>query len=440
MRHWLINWGLVVVLALISFGPAAAQTDPPPTIFRFDGDKTSTTLAELEAGDQTITLTWHVAHVDSTHTLRLYAYQEYAWVLLHDPVQPLPFVGSLSVPLIHPANFTPPTFKLVLLDTRGQTLDERTIVVPYDPASITGVTPVIDTFTAETQSVDAAALADGSLRLSVTWQVSNRLPQSNLIFEQVFDVDQTQNIELPRSVLWIPSAGTGVVAPVAPPNGSVIRLRLRVLDVITADVYAEKYITLSVIGTALPPELDTTLPQPTPSTAQVGGLTVTANCLTMANEARARGWVDGDGIRSPDLRTIAYATNALGDSRLILANADGSGQVQIEAPDKALPLGLFPAWSPDSERIAFASSALSPPSGGEIYVVRRDGSDLRLIATYTGYHDDLAWSEDGTQLYFTSGEATGTGSGMMVGNYQVYAVAADGFGEPTPVTAGCAVR
>lgn len=435
-------WVVMLVAALIrvSVSPAAAQSERPPTIFQFYGDIAQTTLAELEAGETTLTLHWHVAHVDQSHQLMLYGYQGYGWVPLHDAANPLPFVGDLAVPLAHPQNFTAPTFKLVLLGMRGGTLDERTLVIPYDQAALDGQTPVIETFSTPQQTLDAAQLASQGAQVPVAWQVAHRLPLSNLVFEQVLGDDQAQNIELARALLWVPSSGEGMVAPVQPPNGSVIRLRLRVLDVITAHVYDEKFITISVTGTALPPEVETALPQPTPSRQEVGRLTVSADCLTMASEATQRGWFDGDGIWSPDQRTIAYATNALGDARLVLSSADGSGQVQVEAPDKALPLGLFPAWSPDSERIAFASSALSPPGGGEIYVVQRDGTDLRRIASYVGYHADLAWSEDGTRVYFTSGEASGTGAGMLVGEYSVYAVTADGFGTPEPVSAGCAVR
>ncbi len=434
---------LVVSTILSGAGSVAAQPYRPPTIFLFSSNIPSVTMTDLESGNLTITLGWHVAHVDSSHSLRLYAYQGYGWILLHDETQGLPAVGNLTVPLEHPGNFGPPTYKIVILDSQNVVIDERTLVIPFDRADATA--PTIDTFMTETQSIAAGALASGE-QVVVTWRVSNRPPQTNLIFEQVMDSDQVQNVELPRALLWVPSAGTGAVVPVQSPDESVITLRLSLLDVITAHVYDEKTLTISVTGAAIPPasspevEASAVPPEPTLST-QFGSLMISTLCTTMGSSTSPdRAWVDGDGIRSPDQRNIAYATNALGDAKLIVSNADGSGQVAIDVPDKAFPLWIRPSWSPDGEWIAFSNFVLSQPGGGSIYVVRRDGSDLREIASYTGYHDDLAWSEDGTMLYFTSGVASGSGSGTSVGDYTVYVVAANGLGAPSVVAAGCLVR
>ena len=439
---------LVLALWVVSMivggtGMVFAQPDRPPTIFLFASNIPSVTMTDLESGDLTITLGWHVAHVDGSHSLRLYAYQGYDWTLLHDPNQGLPAVGNLTVPLEHPGNFNSPTYKIVILNARGNTMDERTLVIPLDRTD--GQPTRIDTFVTETQSIEAVALASGK-RVTVTWRVTNRPPLSNLVFEQVLDPnsEQAQNIELLRDRLWVPSSGTGAVVPVQPPNGSVITLRLRLLDVITAHIYAEQTLTISVTGAAIPATesapVSPSAPPETSAETKFGGLIISDVCLSTSGSASERGWIDGDGIRSPDQGHIAYATNALGDAKLVIVNADGSGQVIIDVPDKAFPIGIHPVWSPDSERIAFANIAISQPGGGELYVVQRDGTDLREIVSYTGFHDDLAWSEDGTQVYFTSGVASGTGSGAQVGNYTVYAIAADGLGAAYVVAAGCAVR
>ena len=70
-------------------------------------------------------------------------------------------------------------------------------------------------------------------------------------------------------------------------------------------------------------------------------------------------------------------------------------------------------------------------------MVKADGSDLRRVADYVGYYDDLAWSSDSTQIYFTSGETSGAGSGMQVVRYKIYAVVADGLSAPQVVMDGC---
>ena len=77
---------------------------------------------------------------------------------------------------------------------------------------------------------------------------------------------------------------------------------------------------------------------------------------------------------------------------------------------------FYPAWSPDGERIAFASSSRTPKNQ-EIYVVRRDGSTLRRLTRTAGdigaLGDDAApaWSPDGKRIVFASNRRVSSRSG-----------------------------
>ena len=436
---------VVIGLALSGWsgGQVQAQTNPPPTIFIFTSSVPSVTLAQLEAGDTSTILRWHVAHVSENHRVLLYAYRDDVWTLLN-PAQVLPPVGTTELPLGNP-DFGPPMFRVAVTDLDGQRVfAERVVVIPFDDEAMEALTPTVASFMTTTASVDSASLDAGGVRISVSWRVDDRLPLTNLVFEQLLNEDgtQAQNVELPRDRLWVPSSGTGVVAPVPPPDGSLIRLRLRVVDVISADVYSEALLSVPVTGTALPPTPAAT-PESEPATPpepQAGDLRILTDCpLAKANAELPRGWTDGPGIPSPDTQYIVYSTNPVGEARLIIAKADGSGQATVEAPNAGIPLGPIPRWSPDSTRIAFVNMALSQPGGGDIYVVNADGTNLERVAAYTGYYDDLAWSEDGAQIYFTSGEAQGSGSSMLVTNYKIHAVQANGIGTPAEVTDGCGV-
>jgi hypothetical protein len=438
VKKWI---ALLLCLAVLIGIPAAnAQENRPPTIFLFESDVTAVTVDQLEAGDVIAKLKWHVAHVTDVHWLILEVYQDYGWVLVNNGDEPLPPVGSLPLQLTTPRNFGPVTYRLSIVDQTGYVLDQRTLVIPFDTAAMSEHPPVIDSFSATSPTIDAATMAEGGVHMEVSWEIINRWPLTNLVFDQVLGGDQVQNVELPRDTLWVPSKGTGVVAPVQPPEGNLIDLRLRVIDVITADVYAEKHFTVSIIGTALPPEPAAAAPETPEAPAVAGDLTVLSDCPFGLNSTPMRGWVDGPGIPSPDTMHYAYATNPSGDAKLIIAKSDGSGQAVVEAPEKGLPIGIQPRWSPDSQRIVFANIAISQPGGGTIYVVKADGTDIRRLAAYTGYYDDLAWSADGTLLYYTSGEIAGTGSGMQVTNYRVYEVTTDGLGTPQVVAEGCGLR
>ena len=50
--------------------------------------------------------------------------------------------------------------------------------------------PQIETFVAAVQELDVNTVAAGG-RVAVTWQVANRGPMTNLLFEQVFDMRGT---------------------------------------------------------------------------------------------------------------------------------------------------------------------------------------------------------------------------------------------------------
>lgn len=436
--------------ALLGAPVVSAQNSWPPTIFLFTLVEPPTppppvTVNALEAGELSATLHWHVAHVAEGQRVMLYVFRVNAWVPLI-PDEVLPPVGERTITLEHPRTFAPPAYRLAVLDRAGRVLDERTLVIPYDEAALETAQTTVYSFSALDQTVNAADLSAGRARVRVSWVLRDRSPLAHLVFEQVLADGTTTNVELPRPELWVPSTGTGIVAPVAPPadapDNSTIRLRLRAIDVISAETLAEKEVSVAILGTALPPTPSPAGPaaSPTPAVQTFGDLTVQPTCTLFPPGVPTRGWVDSPGIPSPDGRYLLYVTNSVGDAELVVARADGSGQVKIDAPDKTLPLWSRPRWSPDSQRIAFASIALSAPGGGTLYVVRADGSDLRKLAPYTGYYDDIAWSQDGVWLYYTSGEVASEGTGIAVQGYRVWEVRTDGLGTPEPVAEGCGLR
>ena len=111
---------------------------------------------------------------------------------------------------------------------------------------------------------------------------------------------------------------------------------------------------------------------------------------------------------SPDRKSICYAN---GD--LCIASPDGSNAKHVSTGN---PFNFIPKWSPNGQWIALVSGVHLGNS--DIYVVRRDGTDLRKLASRNGYwaatsrwdifhfhnsdSDFFDWSPDGKWIYYSA--------------------------------------
>jgi TolB protein len=83
------------------------------------------------------------------------------------------------------------------------------------------------------------------------------------------------------------------------------------------------------------------------------------------------------------------------------------------------------SWSPDGARLCFAS-----PREGKghtnLYIVNRDGTNLRKLTDHPSINTSPTWSPSGTQIAFISDRT---------GGQKIYTIGADGVGNPTIITA-----
>lgn len=118
---------------------------------------------------------------------------------------------------------------------------------------------------------------------------------------------------------------------------------------------------------------------------------------------------------------LLIATGAVGGNRNIqLVSPGGLGRTTLTAD--LLFDNITPAWSPDGQRIAFASDR-----GGnyDIYVIGSDGSGLTLVAGSPGRDLHPVWSPDGERIAFESNRD---------GTWDVYVTNADGSGGLINIT------
>jgi TolB protein len=140
----------------------------------------------------------------------------------------------------------------------------------------------------------------------------------------------------------------------------------------------------------------------------------------------AYGGINQSPSVSPDGSRIVFQTFSSANRRAVLGfvNADGSDySTPFDRGDQIYD-DRTPAWSPDGQWIAFASTR--PFNGSyHLWVMHPDGSGLRQVTQDWGYAPD--WSPDGSRLTYM-------GSGTN-GNDAVWVVNADGS-DPHRLTGG----
>ncbi|MFN2540739.1 MAG: prolyl oligopeptidase family serine peptidase, partial [Chthoniobacterales bacterium] len=123
----------------------------------------------------------------------------------------------------------------------------------------------------------------------------------------------------------------------------------------------------------------------------------------------------GDIALSPDAKNVAWvqSTAATTNKQTCIRAASGDvavKMVELEGPGDRVDAD--PAWSPDSERLAFFSTA-SEKGQRQLWVVNRDGSDAKKLTSLNGYAARPRWSHSGKQIAFLYVAGAGGGGPLF---------------------------
>lgn len=340
ITKWLFI-GVMAVVFLVMFShithaapyrDAHAQGNPPidpPTIIRFASDPATTTVDAAESGETEITLSWATVGMQADQHLEISYWRLNQWLpaIAPDPSTALPNSGEVTVTLYHTLEFEPPTYRLAMVDANNQPVDEWILNIAYDltpndegetEGDATPIPPVIpeveiEFFNPVQTTIDVAALAtngtlafgDTTLPVEMTWNINNRLPESNLIFEQLLEDGGVIRADTYRPNLWVPSDGTGVLRPLIPSADGPINLRVRVVDLIGGETLAQMDAVVNITGTGNRPVPSVTpLPttRPSSSTTPIPGAPAVTSAVVETPAKR------GEPL---DITWVATSTNAV---------------------------------------------------------------------------------------------------------------------------------
>lgn len=123
--------------------------------------------------------------------------------------------------------------------------------------------------------------------------------------------------------------------------------------------------------------------------------------------------------QDPRTGDIAFVSMRDGIEDIYVMHPDGSAvrRVTVTEMVEGDERGSWtPAWSPDRERIAFASNR-DDGGSANLYVVDADGGNLIRLSEHDGFDYSPDWSPDGTRIVFLSDRN---------GFYELYAMESDG--------------
>src|SRR5882762_4814175 len=144
-------------------------------------------------------------------------------------------------------------------------------------------------------------------------------------------------------------------------------------------------------------------------------MTLTAQNMQELTEQLGKTVLYGDVALSPDGAHLAWvqSTAATTSKQTYIRGTSGNAPAKlVTLPVTGERTDFDPAWSPDSETLAFFSSD-GERGQRQLWLVKADGSDPKRITNLNGYAARPRWSHNGKQIAFLYIEGAGGGGPLM---------------------------
>ncbi len=245
----------IAVIMLTVFGAAAApdrQTGSlTPAIVEFTADTPALDYAAVEAGTAQVTLTWRTLNGNAQYRIDIDTYHQNRWISVLDSHEALQMNGTKLIDVVAPNDYGAPTFRMTLKTSRGQIVGRQYLTIPYASDESAG-DPSIVSFTTPVEGVDTHLLVFSNAKINISWEIANRHPDTQLIFEQLFDPNQDGfRIDVTGYGSWLPSTGDGAIIPHSTLSKAALHYRLNLVSATDGTRYDWADITIPVIGELL---------------------------------------------------------------------------------------------------------------------------------------------------------------------------------------------
>lgn len=158
--------------------------------------------------------------------------------------------------------------------------------------------------------------------------------------------------------------------------------------------------------------------------------------ITSPNGGSRKAIIRGNGLDvdptfSPDGKWIAFVSGRYGNPHIFRGTLDWNSDrtaLRVVKDKRLTYAGWYnatPAWSPDSEKLAFAGYD-KEIDRFDIFMMNHDGSKLERLTLRTGDNESPSWSPNGQMLVFQSNRV---GTRNIKSRAQLYIMNRDGSGQ-----------